>query len=97
MRFDISMACLLSLFKKYKGFGWFPASTGARGQRRASRNHKAPVFPKARAEAAGLPPLFAESFWVSLMKAKIPTGAFPNRAATSVPLPSFQLKNKCQK
>ena len=39
-------------------------------------------------------PLFAETLLVSLMQAKIPAGAFANRAATPAPSPSFRLKNK---
>jgi hypothetical protein len=35
----------LHFSKKYKGMGYFEIPAGARGQRRALRNHKAEVFP----------------------------------------------------
>jgi hypothetical protein len=37
-------SCPPSLFKKHKGIGYFEVPAGARGQRRALRNHKAVVF-----------------------------------------------------
>jgi hypothetical protein len=37
--------CPPSLFQKHKGIRYFGAPAGARGQRRASRNHEAQVFP----------------------------------------------------
>jgi hypothetical protein len=51
----------------------------------------------ARAEAAGLPPFFAESFWSCFLTGGIPTGAFANRAATPAPRSKLRLKNKCRK
>jgi len=68
-------------FQKRQGDRVIPSPTGARGRRRASRNHEAVVFPEDQAEATGLPPLFAETLLVSLMQARIPAGSFPNRAA----------------
>jgi hypothetical protein len=38
-------SCLPSVFKKYKKIGSFQVDAWARGQRRASRNHEAVVFP----------------------------------------------------
>jgi hypothetical protein len=39
------IVCPPSLFKKHKGIAYFKIPAEARGQRRASRNHKAVVFP----------------------------------------------------
>jgi len=44
--------------------------------------------------AIGFPPSFSEILLFSLMKAKIPAGAFANRGAIPVPIPSFPIKNK---
>jgi len=46
------------------------------------------------AEAAGLPPLFAEMPLVSLRITEIPTGAFANRTATPAPRLSFLIQEK---
>jgi hypothetical protein len=55
-------------FQKQTGACYFDVRRGARGQRRASRNHEALVFPLHGAEAAGLPPLFAETHGVRRLK-----------------------------
>ena len=51
--------CPPSLFKKHKGRGYFEVPAGARGQRRALRNHEAVVFPW---KEAG-PQAFRLSLW----------------------------------
>ena len=55
-------------FQKQTGACYFDVRRGARGQWRASRNHEALVFPLHGAEAAGLPPLFAETHGVRRLK-----------------------------
>jgi hypothetical protein len=88
-----SSTCSPSLLQKHKGIVNFEVSAGARGQPRASRNHKALVFPRMRrgrrpsASLCGNPLDFA-------LKAEFPAGAFANRGAAPAPNPSSHPKNK---
>jgi hypothetical protein len=93
---EIKITCQPSFFRKHKGNECFGALREA---------GTAPRFPKPQdgglsigsGGTAGLPPLLAETFWVSALKTRIPAAVFTNRAAAPAPSLSFPLKENIKR